>query len=240
MGLNLDLDLTRQPLHLVCGLAPVFESQKLEDGRSVPEPQIEALGRLSRNRFEVSLAGDEAQWLQELRVPGDVIYAYCHGSSGNGNPCLWMTQRGKAISGSTIDSSADTNWSRNPLVILAACTSGAIDPFRAMGLANSFMARGARGYIATAEDFLKNLRYPEISENLLQRYKNEADFRAQFDSEITEVVQEQAGKEVHLLPHEDVNRAMGLLTGKSSYQRAPRENPSEGGRRGDSRIRTYS
>lgn len=148
MGLGVGLDLTRKPLRLVCGLAPVFESQKLEDGRSVLEPQRETLGRLSKNRFEVSLAGDEAQWLQALRDPTDVIYAYCHGSSGNGNPCLWMTQRAEAISGSTIDSSPEIDWSRNPLVILAACTSGAIDPFRAMGLANSFLARGARGYIA--------------------------------------------------------------------------------------------
>jgi UDP-2,3-diacylglucosamine pyrophosphatase LpxH len=76
------------------------------------------------------------------------------------------------------------------------------------------------GRIATAEDFLKNLRDPEISENLLRRYKDEADFRAQFDSEIDEVVQEQVEKEVHLLPKEDVNRTMGLITGKSAYQRA--------------------
>lgn len=148
LGLAPDLDLTRKPLRLVCGLAPVFESQKLEDGRSVLEPQREALGRLSGDRFEVRLAGDEEHWLQELRDPADVIYAYCHGSSGNGDPCLWMTARGKAIYSSTIDSSPDIDWSRNPLVILAACTSGAIDPFRAMGLANSFMTRGARGYIA--------------------------------------------------------------------------------------------
>jgi CHAT domain-containing protein len=141
------LDLTRKPLRLVCGLAPVFESQKV-DGRTVLELQREALAKLRGDRFIVSFAEDETQWLEQLRLPADVIYAYCHGSSGNGNPCLWMTQQAKAISGSTIDSSPNIDWSRNPLVILAACTSGAIDPFRATGLANSFMARDARGYIA--------------------------------------------------------------------------------------------
>jgi CHAT domain len=148
LGLGVALDLTRKPLRLVCGLAPLFKSQKLEDGRSVLDPQRETLQRLSLNRFNVSLAWNETKWLQDLRDAPDVIYAYCHGSSGNGDPCLWMTDRAKAISGGTIDSSPEIDWSRNPLVILAACTSGAIDPFRATGLANSFMARGARGYIA--------------------------------------------------------------------------------------------
>jgi len=148
LGLTPDLDLTRKPLRLVCGLAPVFESQKLEDGRSVLEPQKETLRKLRDDRFKVGLAEDEGQWLQELRDPADVIYLYCHGSSGQGNPCLWLTQRAKAISSHTIASSKDIDWSRNPLVILAACHSGEIDPFRAMGLANAFMGRKARGYIA--------------------------------------------------------------------------------------------
>jgi len=76
------------------------------------------------------------------------------------------------------------------------------------------------GRIETAEDFLKFLSDPEISENLLSRFKDEPDFRAQFEAEIDEVVKEQTGKELHLLPAEDINRTMGLLTGKNVYQRA--------------------
>lgn len=76
------------------------------------------------------------------------------------------------------------------------------------------------GHIATTEDFLENLRDPEISENLIRRYKGETDFRAQINAEISEVIKELSGKEVDLLPPEDFNRTMGLLTGKSSYQRA--------------------
>jgi len=74
--------------------------------------------------------------------------------------------------------------------------------------------------ISTAEDFLRFLRDPEISENLLSRYKEEPDFRTQFEAEINEVVEEQASEEVHLLPDEDINKTLGLLTGKNVYQRA--------------------
>ena len=148
LGLGVNLDLTRNPLRLVCGLAPVFESEKLEDGRSVLEPLRQSLTNLNSDRIEVHLSEDETQWLQDLRSPADVITAYCHGTAGNGSQCLWMTQRAKAIPASMIDSNPEIDWSHNPLVILAACSSGAIDPFRAIGLANSFMSRGSRGYIA--------------------------------------------------------------------------------------------
>lgn len=74
--------------------------------------------------------------------------------------------------------------------------------------------------IETAEDFLKYLRDPEISEILLRRWKDDRGFRTQFEAEIAEVVQEQVGEELHLLPPEDINRTMGLLTRKSVYQRS--------------------
>lgn len=74
--------------------------------------------------------------------------------------------------------------------------------------------------IANAEDFLRHLRDPELAEALLRRYRDEDDFRKQFEAEINEVIREQADKDVHLLPTEDINLTMGLLTGKSSYQRA--------------------
>jgi UDP-2,3-diacylglucosamine pyrophosphatase LpxH len=74
--------------------------------------------------------------------------------------------------------------------------------------------------IATAEDFLRHLRDPELTEALLRRYKGEDDFRKQFETEIAEVIREQADEDVHLLPTEDINLTMGLLTGKNSYQRA--------------------
>jgi len=144
-----DLDLMRKPQRLVCGLAQVLEDVKIDNDKSVLELQREILAKLRNDGYTVSIANDETQWLQELRTPADVIYAYCHGSSGDGDPYLWMTKRENAIFGSTIDSGSAINWSHNPLVILAACTSGAIDPFLAMGLSNSFMSRGVKGIIAT-------------------------------------------------------------------------------------------
>ena len=142
------LDLTQKPLNLVCGLASVFQSIQLEDGRNVLEVQREALARLPTDRFRVKLAEDERGWLEALSHPTDLIYAYCHGATGQGNPCLWMTQPALAIRGSDIDNKdSGIDWSRHPLVILAACTSGAVDPFRAVGLVNSFMTKGARGLL---------------------------------------------------------------------------------------------
>jgi hypothetical protein len=147
-GLTCPLDLTLKPLSVVCALAPAFEPIRLGDGQSVIEIQKTTLARLAKDRFDVRLVQDEQQFLAELGNPADVIYAYCHGAGGSGGPRLWMTQQAAAIYGDTIDMNPAIKWTHHPLVILAACTGGAIDPFRATGLANSFMAMGARGYIA--------------------------------------------------------------------------------------------
>jgi len=76
------------------------------------------------------------------------------------------------------------------------------------------------GHIVTAEDLLKNLRDQELSRGLLRKYKDDLDFRDQFDFEIAEVLQELAGTEVHLLPPKDINQTLGLVTGINAYQRA--------------------
>jgi sulfate adenylyltransferase len=146
------LEFTKKPIRMVCGMAPVLKSEKLEDGRSVIEIQEEAKMMLTGDRFDVSFVYDEEQWLQELSSPADVIYAYCHGGMGIGSipdPYIWMTSKGKKITGTTIANSETIDWSNSPLVILAACTSGAIDPFRAVAMSKNFLAKGIRGYIAT-------------------------------------------------------------------------------------------
>ena len=74
--------------------------------------------------------------------------------------------------------------------------------------------------IATPKEFLANLRDPELSRILLSRFENEKDFRLQFESEMNDVVQEQADQEVFLLPFKNPNQTMGLITGKNPYQRA--------------------
>lgn len=148
LGVGCPLDITRKPITIISALSPAFASINLEDGRGVLEIQKNVLGRLPPDRFDVRLVEDEQLWLAALRNPADVIYAFCHGATGSGGPRLWMTKQAAAIPGSIIDTSKEIDWSHHPLVILAACSSGAIDPFRAIGLANSFMARGVKGYIA--------------------------------------------------------------------------------------------
>ena len=81
----------------------------------------------------------------------------------------------------------------------------------------------AEARIETPQDFLKHLRDPELSEALLHRYHDEQDFRRQFEVEITGIIREEAKRRAYLLPSEDVNRTMGLFTGKSPYQRAAEE-----------------
>jgi UDP-2,3-diacylglucosamine pyrophosphatase LpxH len=74
--------------------------------------------------------------------------------------------------------------------------------------------------ITNADDFIKYLNEPEISDNLLGRFKDEPGFRDQFEAEMEEVVRENIGKEMLFTPEEDINKTLGVYTGKSDYERA--------------------